>query len=524
MRHLSVLVISIFVIFTQAFAGEKPKLLREGDPTKTPCGLYLASLVDNSTGEKVADPTPESLHAFFKSNPDLSSKLVYVDKNSGKSFKTAEDLRKAIEAGTAMAVMNTPELVWVGLPKWGAKKRELVGLTKELLEDSAPESKAVVRDLWRPNREMSSLPAYVYQQIRYLFPSVKLDYQKPLPAEKSAAYWKLLVSNGSQQVFLFFVRPWHVALSTGAVNFINSYYTGVYRRFLSNWFNRSANAPARWARNIGLSAFFTTDLYWAGRESWEKFKAIASVEGWRKFAVEKWGSTAFGVVWRYFYGQGIAKWEKEMALQGRAADARRTAGRLEFIGTFVTTPAFIWSAIAPTRFMLSIMGYDVMGLNEGHLMMMAVGAFGALHYYKIPKAYLNPAFWVKRMMGSKREGELERFTWDPWVDRLDRFHEFNKGWAGSIGLTRAVDFIERTVRLAGSVGWRKNGNGVDESTGPINGDVRKLIDMDKDLVKWLEQDPELYKMMQEDPELRRLIATDPHFVELRDELLAQQEE
>jgi hypothetical protein len=187
MKRFFVFVSCIYLWLASIHAGEL-KRLREADAKATPCGFYVTSLANDSSGVMVAEPNSESVRKHFASNPDLKPKLVYFDRNSGKPYKTAEELKKAIAEGTAMPFMDHPQYVWVGLSKWGEEKDELVNLTEEQLEEKAPGTNIKVKDLWRPNREMSTLPAYVYQQIHYLFPSIGLDYQKPLPTKKSTTY------------------------------------------------------------------------------------------------------------------------------------------------------------------------------------------------------------------------------------------------------------------------------------------------------------------------------------------------
>jgi len=490
-RCLGVFGLSFVLLAAALFADEnKPKRLRQPDAKKTPCGLYLSDLADSSNGIKVAEPTVESVIEFFDKNPDLIPKLAYRDYTSSKGYASPDDLKQALEAESAEPFVNSVELSWVGLPRWGKRTRELMALTEKKLQEKYPKIKIKVRNLWRPNREMSNLISYLSQEALYLFPSIKLDYQEPIPSEVNSAYSKLVMSNGSQQIFLFFVKPWPIAVTTGAMNFVNSYYTGVYRKFLSNWFSRSKGAPSRWTRNIGLSAFFNANLYWASMGFW----GITDPSMWADFAIHKWSSTAFGVLWRYFYGQGIIKWEADYA--GHPSDARRTAGRLEFLGTFLTTPAFIYSVVGETVVNVEIAGVPIMGLNGGHFAMLGVGALGALYYFKI-------------------------LSWDPWVKRLDRVHEFNRRWAAKIGLQDLIARVDEAVRRVRALGWRKeNGNG--QAGAPsLNANIDDFIDLDQELVTWIKNDPRLHEAVHKDPELRKLIESDPHFDRIRDELLAE---
>jgi len=508
------------------WANPDAKVIRSPFPQKTPCGLYLTSLRDSSTGVRVADATIESIEAYLSTKPDFAPRLIYVDKASGKVVTDPVALRKGLEAGSVRPVVERPQLFIVGLPLWGAERSQVLEETRRILKEEFGEDDVSVRTMGRPQsrlkdvseresiggwwnwlkrtgRKIAATVDLAAQNVVYELPLPQFDYQRPTRGEIKTTGYKLLVSNGSQQAFLFFVKPWSIALSAGMVNTANSAATGVYEKWLANWFNRSRSETERLAKNVALSGFFSADLYWAAQPTLEKFAEIATVAGWKTFALAKWPGVVFQVTWRYFLGQSLYRWERSMEERGQAADGRRTRNRLAFITTLIATPAFIYATVAESWFPVKVFGQTLMQLNEGHFFQLFMGGLGALYYYGVPR---NPLWYWNKLTRSKEEVDPKRMSWDPWVERLDRLHAFNQRWAGKMGMSWLVDKIEAGVR--GVFSSRRTQDEV------LEGDLRHLIDLDPKLEAILAKDESLIELIRRDPELLKLAKTDPHFDEI----------
>ena len=515
-----------FLIGFAVFANSDAKVIRSPFAHKTPCGVYLSSLRDSSTGVRVADATIESIEAYLSSKPDFAPRLIYVDKTSGKVVTDPAALRKGLEQGSVRPVVERPQLFIVGMPLWGAERSQVLNETKRILSEKYSDESVSVRTMGRPElrfkdvsqrksgggwwswlkragRKVVASVDLAAQNVVYELPLPQFDYQRPTQGEVKTTGYKLLVSNGSQQAFLFFVKPWYIALSAGMVNTANSAATGVYEKWLANWFNRSRSETERLAKNAALSGFFSADLYWAAQPTFEKFAEIATAAGWKTFALAKWPGVVFQVGWRYFLGQSLYRWERSMEEKGQAADGRRTRNRLAFITTLITTPAFIYATVAESWFPVKIFGETVMQLNEGHFFQLFMGAVGALYYYGIPR---NPKWYWSKLTLSDNKVDPKRMSWDPWVDRLDHLHSFNQRWAARLGLKWLVDKVETGVR--GVFSSRRTQGEV------LEGDIRHLIDLDPKLEALLAKDESLLKLIQKDPELLKLAKADPHFDEI----------
>ncbi len=501
-------------------------MIRSPFASKTPCGLYLSTLRDSSTGVRVADATIESIEAYLSTKPDFAPRLVYVDKNNGKVITDPAVLRKGLEEGSVRPVIERPQLFIVGMPLWGAERAQVLEETQRILKEQLPDESVPVRTMGRPQsrlkdvserqsvggwwnwlkrtgKKMAATVDLAAQNVVYELPLPQFDYQRPTKGEIKTAGYKLLISNGSQQAFLFFVKPWSIALSAGMVNTANSAATGVYEKWLANWFNRSRSETERLGKNLALSGFFSADLYWAAQPTLEKFYEIATVAGWKTFALAKWPGVVFQVGWRYFLGQSLYRWERSMEERGQAADGRRTRNRLAFITTLLTTPAFIYATVAEGWFPVKVFGQTLMTLNEGHFFQLLMGAIGALYYYGIP---INPQWYWNKLTLSQGSVDPKKMSWDPWVERLDRLHGFNQKWAARLGLRWLVDKVEAGVR--GAFSSRQTQDEV------LEGDIRHLIDLDPKLEAILAQDESLLELIQQDSELLKLAKTDPHFDEI----------
>lgn len=540
----------LIVILWAGFGFAAPELhtLRSPDPKKTPCALYLTSIIDTTQGLKVADPSESSVRDYFNQKPSLAPKLVYLDRKTVKRLSDAETLAQKIKDKEAFPRVDRPRFKIVGTgPSWlDPQTRKLKGLVSSLLKEKYPDQKIKVDVIWRPTLpDYSSLYrqglnplviralerlSYGAQRIVYTFPLLQ-DFQKPTRGELRTMTTKLSIANGIRQVVIILVKKPETPLSSvvlgGLVDLGNSVGTGIWEKALSNWFNRTIkykrgeSAPLgarlrseaqRWAKNSMLGSFFTMDLYWASRpeiwplvrktvteglspevrELFTKLK-IGTLEGWKDFVKGQWGSLVFNLLWRHFLQQSIYIWESDYGERVNQVDARRTRNRLVFWSTIITTPGYLYGIIFPRWLSVHLFGYDVLHMNEGHFWMLFMGFVGSLYYWGVPDYDFSKKVWAPA-------------TWDPWVKRLDSVHEKVLALGKHLRIDRALDRIEELTR------------GSERDT-TINGDVRTLIDIDPSVLKAIEHDPALVELIHKSPDLRALIESDPHFREFRDELL-----
>lgn len=512
---LSILLLSLGV---EAQSQSQFKTLRDPNPEKVPCGIYLASLVDSTRGVKVADLTEESLRAFFASKPKLEPKLVYVDKVKGSRISDPAQLKTALETRSARPVVDRPALFVVGTPLWGKERREVLQMVESLLAEYAPDSEVPVKVIGRPKAPDLSelelggkkLPKWISkcletgcvlaQKVAYQFP-LPQDYQTPSSVELRTTATKLAIANGIRTAAVAVAKkaatPWHVVINSSLMDAGNSLGTGVYEKTVSNWFNRSRTGMGRFIKQVFFAGFFTADIYWASRATLKELAQIVSLKGWGEMLAHAGPALGFNLLWRTLLTQSFYKWEQKMAESGQVDDARRTRSRLSFWATVVVTPGYVYSIIYPKWLNISVLGHQLLQLNAGHFWMLGAGLIGALYYFGVPKYNFTEKKW-------------DRFSWDPWVARLDRLHEINKGIAKSLKLDQIIDRLEKIVRRDTS-----------QAEPSLNGDIRSAIDMDHSIVALLESDADLIELIHTDPALRKLIEEDPHFEDLRRDLLGE---
>lgn len=370
------------------FGGDSKRVVLRDK--STPCGVYLSSLANDAEGVKVADLSEESIDAYFASKPDLHTRLAYVNKMTGAIVHDPDAIRRGLHDKTLEPVFDRPELIIVGAPLFDVPfvdrtKSKLLRLTRERAKELMGHP-IRVRAFGRPGGPLKSV-----QRVVYFFP-LPQDYQRPTRQEKMNTIYKLVVSNGSQQMIVFATNPMQVALTAGAMNVLNSTVTGVYTQSMTNWFNRSGGGTSRFLRGVAVSAFFTTDIYWASRRTLEDFLKILTVSGWVEFAASKVWTVGLNVFWRFYYEQTINRWQREQEKLGHAAEARRVANNLKFLGTILTTPAFLYAA--------SHGGSEILGVstpfNAGHFGMFLAGAASLPFYYG----------WLSRDQGVQRLNQV----------------------------------------------------------------------------------------------------------------------
>ena len=573
---LSVYLISLFLFLGELSAQSGGLVrIRDANPSRVNCGLYLSSLFDSTMGERISDLDEESLRESFE-NLNLEPRLIYVDRKTGKTFKSAKDFKEALAAGTARAIVDRPALFIVGTPHFGPgngdvpRRGEAKKLVESLLAEFFPDKDIALKNISRPvypefsdkdsamDSWMMPIEAGLYgAQRAYDILPLAQNYQTPHRGEVESMVAKLIIANGVQQLILMSSQSMGPAIFGGAVNYANSAATGGYRKFISNWFNAAQsrdadkkinvvfNAVDDLVRKTLLTSFFTVELWWSsalGRalfqstpEDWDRLGRIGSLGGWGEVFVAKASAIVFSVFWRNYYYKAILGWEARMEGEGRKEDARRTAGRFELIGTLIATPSYLFASMAKDA-------YKVLGVVEfspSHAVMLGVGGMFASLYVaerymqnrmkngvKIPVS--NFGKWRHRAGWRVAQA----LSMDPWVDRFDKIHSgvrwgFTKvGRAASFGyrysgLGSVADWLERKAREYFEQKYKDREQYENELS--YNFDIRQLIDLDPGLEKLIAEDPEILDLIKDDPDFQRLVKNDEHFKSLRVEISKMEE-
>lgn len=501
-QFLSVFV--LFLSFPLFLSSAAEKHVRIRDP-KVKCGIYFSSSVDSTTGVKVAGLSEEGIRRVKEELPKTEARLVYLNRQTGKPFKSAEALKKGLEDGIAKAYVDRPAVYAVGVPHFGLKRGALMKKLRSAVQDLGLENVVKVNAIGRPVRpdyggnavtrpvmmalEVSSLAS---QKFFDLFPMFigryNQDYQRPDRGEVEAMLTKLVFANSLQQGILFASQPLPMALFGGVANYGNSAATGGYRKVISNWFNRASNSVDDLARKFMLTAFFTVELYWFSRildpevvaelgmsgsldpANWGSMVGeitdITQGQAWLHLLGAKWSAMLFSVLWRTPYYRGIHGWEARMERDGRIKDARRTAGRFELLGTLIATPAFLIASMQPqdAGFLLRIMGQPVMQLGIPHLAMGLIGGlFQAFHstekyHQRVERegVYIDPS--LRPRGETRRYKAYHRLSWmlsSRYRDRVNeegvplpaaqRTIEAQENWGG--------EPASQWTRMKHQVGW-----------------------------------------------------------------------
>lgn len=559
----------LFLIVVGLFAEThaESKRLRDPSPKETPCGFYLSSMAHDTNGVKVADFDAEEFRLAVRANRSaFEPRITYVHRLSGRAFQTAEGFKQAFEEGNAEPILDFPIVAIVGNPILGNGAKSNRQMAEQVLQEEGIEHYGLLI-LNRPVQPSISSPGWLrpgawalekvhlgFQNIVYQFPLFGADKQKPQLSEIKSMKGKLITANTVQQLALysqvfFPMSPtgaltFTAATAGGMINYTNSYFTGKYRKFISNWFNRSRNEAERFAKNAILSTFFIVEMHSfktlvspaldfvmhvpASFHDWAQYLpmefldlASAQPEAWKELAVAKWFSGVLNIGWRYFYYKAIHGFERRLESEGRIDDARRTAARFEWFGTALATPAFLYSIFAPkdAGIPIEVLGHHLAQLNYGHLGMALVGAtFAAFHY--------------------------GLFKMDPWVDRFDRIHEGVKSGARAVsglgkciagkclgaakfvangfGLEPAVDRLESYIRSLYERNYESDRDS--EVSPPVASDIQELMGVDPRVSSIIENDPALVELVARDRRAHELIENDPRFKKVVGEEFSDQTE
>jgi hypothetical protein len=536
-RFCSFVFISLLLapLLAGAEPSSEPAKLRNANRDKTPDGLYLSSDLDTTMGTLVSGLSAEAIGEFFAQHPELKPRLVMIDRRTNRHLTKAEDINRSYEEGHLDFAIERPVLFAVGVPRSASKQRKLKDEIERLATENEIPELPKLRMIWRPERkpvtEGGALvrPAlvvmewgrYLTDEFVYMFPSLQNHAQKPIRAERETAYAKLITANTFQQLIITakaLVSPDITLISTvagGITNYGNSYVTGVYRKFISNWLSQGnrSDPSTRWGkirnradqftRTLLMSSFFTVQIYWMSRLfEWEKFSQIATLEGWRELGLAKFSSAVINVIWRDYYYQAILGFEKRMELKGRKEDGRRTASRFELLGTLIGTPAFLIASMQDPKagWTLPLWGELSMQVTTAHLAMLGVGALFASFHYGV-------------------------FKMEPWVERFDRIHARVLKAGRMVGLARFIDKTERTTRRAHpplSEQAEYSGSGADFRPAPetvntkLGATVIDLVRLDAQTAKTLTDQPELKKKISASSRLWKLFGSKSEDLPLRD--------
>lgn len=257
-------------------------------------------------------------------------------------------------------------------------------------------------------REPWEFFSYLGKRARSVF-IMSEDYQVPTPEEKSKALEKLIVPGTLTTITLtiqsfFGGKPLSVVLPTTIINGINSYGTGRWRNTIQNWTRRSLSAfPDQFLKDLGLSIFFTADIYFLGDPS--RWSQTLDSSAWQTFFATKWLSILFNSSWRTPNGMVVASWERyAMEELHRTPTAVRHAGSaISKYTSYLMTQFFIYSIL--TRDVLFRVASlpeagigifpdghlpagatELMGFNVGHAAMAACGVLSAcISFFRGPQ-------------------------------------------------------------------------------------------------------------------------------------------
>lgn len=544
------LTLLFFSSFSDAWSDSPLHRIRSGD---TPCGLYLSTKGQDSLGEKVAGLTAESIEAFFKSNPDLDTRSIYVDEKTGERLEDPAQLKEALQEGRANLIQDSKTLSLVG--EWGKNLKQLDQLTKDLLERQNLNAPVKVNRFGRPRsalkkgvylhsdgkyekiaridpREMRAVfgdpdfpkriqgksivlvglpyfgekrkqvirvtekltertgeeapvkaprippnslktmidPVNLFRRFIYLF-LLPQDFQPPTGQEVNTALTKLVVSNTSQTVVALIIKPTGLPLNSllmaSGMNYGNSLGTGVFRKALSNWMNRSGSSMGRLIRGAMLSSFFVMDMFFASRG----FRGFFSSMVWAELITNKWTAVATSLSWRFSYGNGVLKWEHNTETKDPHR-ARTTASHLEFLGTLTATPFFIIASIWDGGWTLRMAGQDLMQLNIGHIGMFTVGLAGAFIYFK-PDLIDHPKLKIPERL------EKTAILFQKLVQRL--------------GVSQAKKVLVGIFSKKRDP-WSKPS-------------LPEYLELDSEQAKWIQQDSEIMELIREHQDTLKAIET-----------------
>lgn len=399
------IIIAVFSCFLSLSAAPDEKLygIRDRD---TPPGLYESSYNDPSRGRKLTENLDEaSIRAYFEAQKSPSEAAAF-DLESAQKLETPE----------RTAAPNRPILYVVGLPLFGQERTEVLGLVKSLSGAKKQSFKSWLTDLFyfdKKNPETHIRPIgrptgkwKLLQQLAYtsiwpvdLVPVTKEvmrhGVQSVIISSSIGLTVQLMVQIGEQG---HIAKALAIVIPAAIINLAQSAWTSIPRNWWQNYFRRSEQMAAplvesfvtrskvtdKVSRIVGsiveqiwLTAFFTFNVYVAGRGDLKESLRLLSPSGVWEFAKKKWPSMFTNIIWRTPAENAIADYAELESKNGRGKEADIEAAKIRKIMTIVATNLWVYST-------LTTMNWEALGAkwNLGHLGLAVLAGVGITAWIK----------------------------------------------------------------------------------------------------------------------------------------------
>jgi hypothetical protein len=369
-------------------------------------GLYESNYDDPQRGVKLSGLDPEELKAYFAAHPEFKSEMKVVDMATGEAANPGDQARRILYV--------------VGVPLFGQERQETLDLVNQWVGPKSKGIKQWLKDLFyldKQNPDVHVRPISkpggrwkIVQQ--FMYPMISPSDMTPVSKDViRQGIQSVLISSGIGVTIQLFAqlgeshdiqKAMAIVIPAAVINFAQSAWTSIPRPWWQNYFRRAeaiaapiveplagrGKIPDRVARVMGsiaqqawMTAFFTVNVYIAGRGSIEEALTYLSAAGVMTIFQKKLNSMLLNIFWRTPIENSLADYVEREGNLGRSKLADVEAAKIRKFLTIVSTNLWVYST-------LTHMNVEYFGTkwNFGHLGMALMGAFG-ISAWIAPKIY-----------------------------------------------------------------------------------------------------------------------------------------
>lgn len=385
-------------------------------------GIYISSGSDPLRGRRVSGLSEEEIQTLQDDPSLFETTTIAMDVKTGKVL--SEDEVEQREEGSVEYTEDRKIIYVTGVPLWGKEKSEVLAVLRESLSQMALQSKPKIKTLGVPKGRWKLLQSFVYPAPlpQDIVPTSKWEKRHGLESFLISASVGFAVQFWFQYNEVGLAHAAAIVIPAMLVNSAQSAGMTFPRNTWGNYFRRGEKIANAWlggllgeskiarraqrvigsiAQQIWLTAFFTFNVYTAGRGNLEAIGQVFSQKGLSTFYHSKLGSMLLNIFWRTPAENSWADYTAKKAKEGKSSEATARAALIRKVTTIIATNLWVYSTLTKS----SLWTWGGRDWNGGHLGMVVVGAL-AIGAWMFPQVYdpvgktlevlLSPLGWTKR--------------------------------------------------------------------------------------------------------------------------------
>lgn len=366
-------------------------------------GIYISSGSDPLRGRRISGLSDEEIRALQEDPSLFETTTIAMDVKTGKVLSEEEVEER--EEGSVEYTEDRKIIYVTGVPLWGKEKQEVLSVLKDSLSEMALQSNPKIKTLGVPKGRWKLLQSFVYPA------PLPQDIVPTSKWEKRHGIESFLISASVGFAVQFWFQYNEVGLAHAAaivipamlVNSAQSAGMTFPRNTWGNYFRRGEKISNAWlggflgdskiarraqrvigsiAQQIWLTAFFTFNVYTAGRGNLEAIGQVFSQKGLSTFYNSKLGSMLLNIFWRTPAENSWADYTAKKANEGKSSEATARAALIRKVTTIIATNLWVYSTLTKN----SLWTWGGRDWNAGHLGMVAVGTL-AIGAWIFPQVY-----------------------------------------------------------------------------------------------------------------------------------------